>query len=146
MFKYKSVNYIWYWGPVYFYAALIFYLSSQSRLPGCVSFFPNQDKVMHFFEYGIFCFLIVRAQVFSPYKKISSKAIFVNAILFSSTFGIFDEIHQYFVESREMSFSDFLADFLGGIFIVIILSKTRYISNAQKRRNSEENREPKISN
>ncbi|MFO0701453.1 MAG: VanZ family protein [Nitrospira sp.] len=101
------------WGPVCAYAVLIFYISSQShpeeQVP-FVSFFS--DKVVHAVEYAVLGALCYRALQGSQREAWRRQAMLL-AIVFTSLYGISDEIHQAFVPFRESSVFDWIADTVG---------------------------------
>jgi len=106
-------HFVMYWVPVILYACLIFYVSSQSRLPDLrIMRFRHFDKVVHFTEYAIFSVLIFRAAVNSP-RSLLNKRAFMWAILIASIYGMSDEIHQFFVPYRFCDFWDWAVDTLG---------------------------------
>lgn len=90
-------------------------VSFVSRLPGTTvgSIIPPWDKILHFGAYlglGLsicFCIRDWRWKS-SPYFY----GIFV--MIFVALFGAFDEFHQSFIPGRNSSFSDWIANVLGG--------------------------------
>ena len=102
------------WGPVCAYAALIFYMSSQSHPEDQVPFVTHfSDKVLHAVEYavlGALCYRALHASQREPWRR---QAILL-AVLFTALYGISDEIHQSFVPFRESSWLDWVADTIGG--------------------------------
>ena len=114
------------WGAVFVYALLIFYLSSLEQPPAVgVS---NFDKVLHAFEYCIFSILIFRALLVTNKNGVKNRIIFL-AVLFSTLYGLSDEVHQYFVPTRQMSGIDLLFDFFGSFAGVLLYNKIKYGSN-----------------
>ena len=104
----------WYWAPVVGYAALIFFLSSLSRPEIYV---PSQllelgDKILHGIEYGVLGILTYRAFRYAGGAWSASHALLL-AIIASTTYGLTDEIHQFFVPLREADVWDFLTDAVG---------------------------------
>ena len=100
-----------YWGPVFLYCGIIFYLSSQSH-PG--RHFPSflfglSDKLVHAVEYGILGILLFRAFHYNT-RTIASISL---AIICALAFGLSDEFHQWFVPHRQADLWDVLADTLG---------------------------------
>jgi VanZ family protein len=95
------------------YAALIFFLSSQSRWLFEPPEFFSSDKFYHFLEYGVFGVLLARLLEeygFPPsYRK---KIVWV--LIISFLYGLSDEFHQWFVPGRYATLGDVLADSLGG--------------------------------
>ncbi len=70
------------------------------------------DKAIHLIEYGVLSVLFF----FSLRKSIPGfniKSAAVLAIVFSGSYGISDEVHQYFVPGRESSMGDVMANFIG---------------------------------
>ena len=111
--------------PLYIYAGLIFYLSSQSRVLPCVRI-PNLDKVLHLCEYTLFGYLAARAFKNAP-KTFLRENFKAMAVLASLIYGIPDEYHQLFVPGREFSVFDMLADGIGGVVgVVVYLKHTNY--------------------
>lgn len=108
------------------YSVVVFIFSSRPEV-GIGQYFYGQDKVMHFFAYGIHAFLCMAA--------LSDKILFLKlfhyflALALSITYGIFNEIYQYFIPEREFSWGDILANSLGImtflILVYIFLNKKR---------------------
>ncbi|WP_447979535.1 VanZ family protein [Candidatus Nitrospira bockiana] len=98
-----------YWVPVGLYAALIFVLSSLSVVPGVLE--GANDKVLHTLEYSVLGALSYRAFRFGAGS--APAAAFVWAVLFSTAYGLTDEIHQAFVPSRQPDPWDWLVDVMG---------------------------------
>jgi len=96
------------WGPVVAFAAALFFLSGQNRIPGSEYVW---DKLLHAIGYGAFALLILRA-AHGGFGPLVPKA---TAIAFALTvgYGITDEIHQSFVPGRDSSALDVVADAVG---------------------------------
>ncbi len=114
----KIRNIILYWAPVIFYCGLIVYLSSLSNpsenLP---SFFSGlSDKLVHGIEYGILGILLYRA--FQHTTQIRQSIGM--AIICAATFGISDELHQWYVPHRHADIWDVVADASGATFFILI--------------------------
>lgn len=107
---------LWYWGPVIGYALLIFLLSSQSAPSHYIPGFLHglSDKILHAVEYGILALLLYRAFKHTVNTRWTAGLSILTAV----AFGLSDEIHQWFVPSREADFLDLLADGLGATLIV----------------------------
>jgi VanZ family protein len=105
-----------YWGPVFGYAGLIFYLSSQPHpeetLPSFVGLFS--DKVLHIAEYAVLGGLCYRAFRWGTNESWQPWAGPL-AVLLTALYGISDEVHQSFVPFRESSWLDWLADSIGAV-------------------------------
>ena len=93
------------------YMALIYHVSSISNVKVPVNIGRHSDKVAHFGEYLVLSAMLV--VVFSA--KFSRRVAILGAVIFASTFGVFDEIHQSFVPNRDSSYLDMLADCCGSI-------------------------------
>lgn len=98
------------WGPALLWAALIFTLSSRSRVPG--PDFPNSDKVAHFGAYAILGLALA-------YGAARSGAAPLWMIVLGSLYGASDEVHQSFVPGRSPDVADWVADSAGAIVGVL---------------------------
>ena len=109
---------IFFWILLITYSVLIFIFSSRPEV-GVEQLFYGQDKVIHFLTYGIYAFLCLAA--------LSNKLLLLKlfhyflALAFSVSYGIFNEIYQYFIPDREFSFGDILANSLGVITFLILV-------------------------
>lgn len=113
LFSNKLPHILTYWLPV---LALCIAIYRQSSLPAIITqpLFPHADKAIHFVIYLLLAFLTARL-ITAETKMISIHAIRLIAIIFSSGFGLSDEIHQAFVPVRDASPADFAADVTGSI-------------------------------
>ncbi len=118
---------IFFWMLLIIYSILIFIFSSRPEV-GVGQYFYGQDKVMHFVVYGIhtlFCLLAL------CYNLLSLKFIqYFLALFLSVSYGIFNEIYQYFIPEREFSLGDILANSLGVVTFLILI----YIFQNKKRK------------
>ena len=96
------------WGPALVWAAVIFTLSSFSKLPSP----PGNDKTHHFVAYAILGAAIVWGLTDRAPRR-TTWAIALGALLLASVYGATDEWHQGFVPGREVSALDWLADTAG---------------------------------
>lgn len=104
---------IYYRLPVIALCTAIFW---QSSYPSAIStsLFSFQDKVLHFIVYAILSLLSARAlKKDKPHWPV--RRIILAAIIFTSLYGLSDEIHQAFVPSRSASLPDLTADIAGSI-------------------------------
>ncbi len=114
----KRWLFIQYWGPVLLYCGIIIYVSSLSYpsqyLP---SFFSGlSDKLVHGVEYGILGILLYRAfRHTTQIIQCISLAIFC-----ATTFGISDELHQWYVPHRHADLWDVVADASGATCFILI--------------------------
>ncbi|MGB6371297.1 MAG: VanZ family protein [Atribacterota bacterium] len=120
---------IFFWILLIIYSVVIFIFSSQPEV-GVEQYFYGQDKVIHFLTYGIYAFLCLAA--------LSDKILFLKlfhyflALAFSVSYGMFNEIYQYFIPEREFSLGDVLANSLGVITFLILI----YIFQIKKEKSS----------
>ncbi len=95
-----------------FYALLIFGVSAIPSLTAPPLGIVLEDKIVHFFEFGVFSFLL-----FLAFYHSGSGFVRRHVSLFSSTvaviYALSDELHQKFVPGRTCEFLDFVADCLG---------------------------------
>ena len=114
--------------PAIVWAMLIFVVSSIPNLstpPMGISF---SDKVMHFGEYAILGFLT--AMGFSKIVK-KDRMVFLLSALCAGFYGVFDELHQYFVPGRYLEFWDIMANIFGAIvagllYVIVIRRKINH--------------------
>ncbi|HMQ69297.1 MAG TPA: VanZ family protein [Ignavibacteria bacterium] len=102
------------------YCLLIFVLSS---IPG--ENFPKvefefSDKIVHIAVYSVLYILFFYSlKNQSKYVKLRDYALEFS-VLFTSLYGITDEIHQYFVLNRSCEFLDWVADTVGALLMYLI--------------------------
>jgi len=85
--KTSGIRFLWLWGPVVGYCALIFMVSAQQDLSP--PDFPSSDKVAHFLEYGVLGLLWARAATASwPYWTF--RLLLVSTMLFTGLYGVTD--------------------------------------------------------
>ncbi len=122
---------IFFWMLLIVYSVVIFVFSSRPDV-GVGQYFYGQDKVMHFVIYGVHTFLCLLTLCD---KMLSLKFIqYFLALTLSVSYGIFNEIYQYFIPEREFSFGDILANSLGIITFLILV----YIFQNKKKKIFEE--------
>ena len=101
-----------FWLPALAWAGLLFFLSSQSRLPPVGPQFQNKDKIEHFVAYTILWFCVLLPLRYG-HRLPLARAILM-AFLITSAYGASDEIHQRYVPGRECDVADWAADTFGG--------------------------------
>ena len=111
-----------YWVPVIFWAIFIFVLSSISRFPQAAQPLFSYDKFGHALLYAVFGFLLARACKNHPDQRVKN-SFRLAAVICAILYGITDEIHQYFVPERTMSFFDLAADAIGAFLGQLIFRK-----------------------
>jgi VanZ family protein len=94
--------------PAIAYAALIFYLSSQSNPLPMLTVRLN-DKLLHLVEYAAFA--VVATWGFSHLTRLPGAAWW--AAIIGSLYGATDEFHQRFVPRRSADVADWAADTVG---------------------------------
>ncbi len=100
------------WIPAAAYAAVIFWLSSQSRpLPFLPSPIFDFDKLLHAVEYAVLGALLFRALRLSG---LPPRHALLLAFALASLYGASDEWHQSFVPERSSDPWDWASDSAGG--------------------------------
>lgn len=100
---------------------LIFFLSSQPRIPGA-SLFWGQDKIAHFIAFGLLGYLGARA-LRAPGGSRDRLRVLMPAVL-TALYGVSDEIHQAFVPGRDAALTDVLADAVGAFFGALLAKRS----------------------
>ncbi len=108
-------------GPAVCYAALIFFLSSQSSFPVPARLW-DFDKVLHCIEYGGFAATLLWALVRSGFAH---RRAAILSLLIAALYGVSDETHQAFVPGRSSSPYDALADLAGASLVTGLWYATR---------------------
>ena len=146
------------------YAALIFYLSSQSHLPHAASemedllhkiisiigvryfymfefILRHPDKLEHFLIFFVFGILLRLTASHSRYPSIQQNAMLL-AIVVGIGYGALDEVHQMLVPHRSSSIYDFIADTAGIIASQIFIALgMRVYARLQDSRNRQDDRD-----
>jgi len=112
------------WLPLFIYCLLIFI---QSSFPAAVEepSLPHADKLGHFLVYGLLAILFFRA-FRTTFLRNNEDCLMLLSMLASVLYGVSDEIHQYFVPSRNADMADVLADTMGsmcGVFFYWLSEK-----------------------
>lgn len=110
------------------YCAGIFVLSS---IPG--DNFPKvefelSDKFVHAIIYGILFILFFYSLKYQTKNVNLQKYSMEYSLLFTSVYGLSDEIHQYFVVNRSCEFGDWVADVIGALIVYLVI-KIHYYKN-----------------
>ncbi len=117
-----------------FYFCLIFVQSSipSQHVPKMTIL--SYDKIIHAGIYFIAAILVVLAlHEHDELKKYRAEWL---ALIFTVFFGFTDELHQYFVQGRHASFWDFLADTLGSVLGIIVISHIMKKRKQKQEKNS----------
>ena len=107
----QTKNLLFRWLPLIIFCLAIFI---QSSLPSYENLpeFKFSDKFLHFSAYAVLGILFFRA--FQTLRiKTNTRLLVLLSVVSASLYGISDEIHQYFVPSREADILDVLANALG---------------------------------
>jgi VanZ family protein len=96
------------WAAAAAFAAFIFILSSLPHLPVESPDIPQIDKAAHAVLYFLFA-----GTLWWALRGSGVKAAALAAVLAAAAYGATDEVHQYFVPGRTMSFFDWTADVIG---------------------------------
>ncbi len=105
------------------WCSLIFWLSGQSALPA-PELFDGQDKLIHAGAYAVMAWLFWSTWNRALAGNINLLAIL--AIVFCSAYGVSDEWHQSFVQGRDASVYDWLADTSGAFLLTLLLWKREF--------------------
>ena len=108
---------IW-WASVSVWFVVLFFLSSQSKVP--YTQFTFSDKIAHFgyFTLGSTAFYLALQFQNSPPRK---TFIAFLTIAFAAAVGWFDEWHQSYTPGRSgLDVADWIADIAGGIFACFV--------------------------
>ena len=108
------------WGPACAYMAVIFFASSVpgDQLPG-----HFWDKLAHLLEYAVLGVLFLVPLADGRLSQVTIKAA-ATAVMLSTLYGVFDEVHQAFTPERTPDVRDLLADALGaalGVASILLL-------------------------
>ncbi|MDR0403332.1 MAG: VanZ family protein [Treponema sp.] len=116
--------------PALVLVALSFYLSSRPALPSMPSF-RFADKLAHFVCFGAIAASLTWWFSLQSWKKHRLRNALL-CVLFTSAYGIIDELHQFFVPGRSCDPFDWIADTLGafpgcaaGYLLMKLVSKCR---------------------
>jgi VanZ family protein len=100
------------WGVVVAYIGAIFWSSSRPSLPDVAA--ALNDKVWHFGAYAGLGLSIVWASVRGQWRAVRVRHVLISTAA-CSLYGLFDEVHQFFVPPRTPDLRDLLADAAGAL-------------------------------
>jgi VanZ family protein len=98
--------------PLIVYAGIIFWLSSLPNLSQPFTELSISDKLIHFFEFMVFGWLIWRSAKRWRLKLRNSWLVIITYII-GALYAAGDEYHQAFVPGRYGHISDWTADSIG---------------------------------
>ena len=102
-----------YWLPLIIYCLAI-YIQSSHPGPQHLPDLRFLDKFLHFGAYGLLGVFFFRAYATLSLKNYKNLLILIS-IGSATLYGISDEIHQYFVPSRQSDIMDVIANTIGSI-------------------------------
>jgi len=111
------------------YCGLIYYMSDQSRwLVPVPDLFNMQDKVIHAVAYAVMALLFWQAgKAWMTHRgRVEWRLLALLCVIFCSLYGMTDEWHQSFVEGRDGSVFDWMADTLGSLLLTMTLKKWEF--------------------
>ncbi len=115
----------WFWLPPAGYMAAIFFMSSISQ-PHVAGEMP--DYILHTLEYFLLALLLIRLLLVRQFLKGSKENLTtwrhacLSGVIIAVTYGISDEIHQYFVPGRYCSLYDMFSDTVGSLLAYAVAS------------------------
>lgn len=101
-----------------------------SEMPGSGSsaeptlWYVLERKSAHVFEYAVLTFLAWRYFT-HVFQKESHLRIMILAAAFSLTYGMLDELHQFFIFGRGARFTDVLVDGIGTALLLAVITLFR---------------------
>lgn len=115
------------------YTPLVIYwlilLAATSFPTNAVPSFGVSDKLLHISAYFCLGILLNLTLLFQNKYSFLKRRSGWHTISIGIIYGIFDEIHQYFIPGRSMEFLDFTADFIGLVLAVVFLIFLARMSN-----------------
>ncbi|TAL70940.1 MAG: VanZ family protein [Bacteroidetes bacterium] len=107
--------------PALIATLLIFIFSNQSHPPLIDLGFQWNDKLLHliaYFAYGTTLIFFL----FGSFDNINLKRAIIYILIFGAVFGVSDELHQSLIPGRDAEVFDWVADCLGIIISLSLLS------------------------
>ena len=102
------------WGPVWAAMAVIFAASAMSYLPSAAR--ALDDGLWHGVGYGLLAALLLRALAAARWEAVTGRTALLAAAL-ATSYGVTDELHQWFVPGRTAEWSDLAADATGAAVV-----------------------------
>ena len=102
------------WGPVWAAMAVIFAASAMSYLPSAAR--ALDDGLWHGVGYGLLASLLLRALAAARWEAVTGRTALLAAAL-ATSYGVTDELHQWFVPGRTAEWSDLAADATGAAVV-----------------------------
>jgi len=106
-------KFLYYWLPVWIFCIAIF-IQSSFPSPEQLPSFDYSDKLLHVGAYAVLSILFFRAfRAGKPDSRTISTIML--CVVFTTLYGVSDEVHQHFVPSRSADIMDVMADFIGSV-------------------------------
>jgi VanZ family protein len=125
------IGWIWRWGPALAFMAVIF---TASAIPNLGPLPANtSDKVAHFAAYCVLGILVVRALARARWVGYTHRAG-LKAWVWTTLYGMSDEVHQMLVPGRTASVGDILADAAGaamGVALAVAVARVRAVKERE---------------
>ncbi|OGK18939.1 hypothetical protein A3D80_00065 [Candidatus Roizmanbacteria bacterium RIFCSPHIGHO2_02_FULL_40_13b] len=110
-------NFLNYWLPIIFWMGAIFFFSSRQHF--VIVNITTLDfiifKILHMVEYAFLFYLWFRA--LNQTTKLPIQKQLLYAVIISVAYATTDELHQYFVPTREGKLRDVIIDFTGIVVV-----------------------------
>ena len=103
------------------YCGVIFWFSSQPH-PVDIDVVPGLDKPIHFLIFGGLS-VLVSVGLRRSHAVVHPMVQFLFPVGFATAYGLFDELHQFFVPERMFDPLDLLANFFGALLANWVLCK-----------------------
>lgn len=115
---FKEDKYIYAWVPAILWAGVIFLFSAlpYGNIPSLTV--DHFDKMLHFFEYTLLAFLIMRG--YFKVTDIKLGHIILFTLIIGGGYGILMELLQWWVPGRDASILDTAANIAGIVFGMFI--------------------------
>ena len=97
------------------YCAGLFCLSAQSFPPAERALFPGADKLAHAVLYAGLAAVVAVGMWRAPNRSPRRTSLLCVPFLFAAAYGLFEEVHQYFVPSRTFDWADVAANAAGAL-------------------------------
>ena len=119
-------SYLRVWGPVWAAMALIFAASAMSYLPSAAG--ALDDGLWHGVGYGLLAALVLRGLAAARWEAVTGRTALL-AVVLATSYGVTDELHQWFVPGRTAEWSDLAADATGAAVVcgALWLWRTRVV-------------------
>lgn len=115
------------WLPVVALCLAIFVQSCYPSIELKIGF-QYKDKVLHMAVYGLLAILVFRAGHVTWGNRKSVTQLLIISVVFATLYGVSDELHQFFVPTRQFDVADGVANFVGSV-----LGSVVYMNVAFKR-------------